>query len=315
MNKLIDGIEKITKKYRYPVLAIGNFDGVHVGHQTIFRKLVARAGRMKGTSIVCTFEPHPLRIIAPERSPKLLTTFREKIRLINKMGVDMIVCVNFTREFSNIRAEDFVHEVLCRTFEVKEVFIGSNYRFGKGRKGSPELLKKLGKECGFKVTVIDEVQLHDITVSSSRIRTLIAKGRIDESSVFLGRHYSVIGIVIEGAKRGKSLLNIPTANIAVFNELLPKDGVYAVTVELDGKTYGGAANIGYNPTFEEKKFSFEVHILDFDRRILGKTLRVNFIKRIRDEMKFSSAAELKTQLKKDISDVKNILAISHEQPK
>jgi riboflavin kinase/FMN adenylyltransferase len=314
MKKLIDGIEKLTKTYPYPVLAIGNFDGVHIGHQAIFRKLVERAKKKNGTSIVCTFEPHPLRVIAPERSPKLLTTFREKIRLINSLGVDMIVCVNFTRDFSHISAEDFVHEVLCKTFTVKDVFIGSNYRFGKGRKGSPELLQKLGKECGFKVTVVNEIKYDDATVSSTKIRTLIAKGRLEEASVFLGRHYCVIGIVIEGAKRGKNLLNIPTANIAVYNELLPKDGVYAVTVELDGKTYDGAANIGYNPTFEEKKFSFEVHILKFDRKILGKTLRVNFVKRIRDEKKFSKVEDLKNQLKKDINDVKELLAGLHKRP-
>jgi riboflavin kinase/FMN adenylyltransferase len=311
MRRFIDGIEKLKKKYPYPVLAIGNFDGVHVGHQAIFLKLVERARKKKGTSIACTFEPHPLRVIAPERSPKLLTTFREKIMLIRDIGIDMVVCVNFTRDFANIPAEDFVHEVLCKTFGVKEVFIGSNYRFGKGRKGSPDLLKQLGKECGFKVTVIKDIRLHDTTVSSSRIRKLIAKGEIEEAASCLGRHYSVIGIVIEGAKRGKSLLNMPTANIAVFNELLPKDGVYAVTVELDGRRYDGAANIGYNPTFEEKKFSFEVHILRFRREVLGKTLRVSFIKRIRDEKKFSGAEALKSQLKHDVEEVKKALREDH----
>jgi riboflavin kinase/FMN adenylyltransferase len=307
MRKLIDGIEKLTRQYPYPVLAIGNFDGVHLGHQTIFRMLVERAKKKKGTSIACTFEPHPLRIIAPERAPKLLTPFKDKIDLIKSLGVDMVVCVNFTREFANIKAEDFVQEILCKTFKVKEVFIGENYRFGKGRKGSPEILRELGKKLGFKVTVVEEVQLQDVTVSSSRIRTLIAKGRIEEASLFLGRHYSVVGIVIEGAKRGKSLLNVPTANIAVFNELLPKDGVYAVTVELDGKPYGGAANIGYNPTFQDKKFSFEVHILKFKKDILGKTIRVRFIKRIRDEKKFSKVEDLKEQMKKDIDEISHIL--------
>ncbi len=229
------------------------------------------------------------------------------MRLIREIGVDMVVCVNFTRDFSNISAEDFVHEVLCKTFGVKEVFIGSNYRFGKGRKGSPEVLRLLGKECGFKVTVIKEVQMLNTTVSSSKIRTLIAKGKIEEAASFLGRHYSVVGIVIEGAKRGKSLLNMPTANIAVFNELLPKDGVYAVLVELDGKWHEGAANIGYNPTFEEKKFSFEVHILGFSREILGKTLRVSFIRRIRDEKKFSSAEALKSQMRRDVEEIKKAL--------
>jgi riboflavin kinase/FMN adenylyltransferase len=308
MQKLIDGIEKLKKKFPYPVLAIGNFDGVHRGHQTIFRMLVERAKKKNGTSIVCTFEPHPLRIIAAERAPRLLTPFKYKVELIKKLGVDVVVCVNFTQEFANIKAEDFVNEILCKVFGVKEVFVGANYRFGKGRKGSSKLLQRLGRECGFRVTVVNEVKSGDITVSSSRIRTLIARGRIEEVPSFLGRYYSVVGIVIEGAKRGKSLLNVPTANIAVYNEILPKDGVYAVTVEVDGKTYDGAANIGYNPTFQEKKFSFEVHILDFNRNVLGKTLRVNFIERIRDEKKFSSAEDLKAQMMRDIEQIREALA-------
>ncbi len=308
MKKLIDGIENITEKFPYPVLAIGNFDGVHLGHQAIFRMLVDRAKKKNGTSIVFTFEPHPLRIIAPEKAPQLLTPFKEKTTLIKSSGIDVVICVNFTREFANIKAEDFVREMLLKTIGAKEILIGANYRFGKGRKGSPELLKKLGSKYGFKVSIIDEIKLNDVILSSSRIRTLIAKGKIEEASVFLGRHYSVIGIVIEGAKRGKSLLNTPTANIATFNELLPKDGVYAVTVDLDGKIYGGAANIGCKPTFKDKKFSFEVHVLDFDNEIRGKTLRVSFIKRIRNEIKFSKIKDLAVQMKKDIDEIKQILS-------
>ncbi len=308
MKKFIDGIEKIKKKFPYPVLAIGNFDGVHIGHQTIFRMLSERARKKNGTSIVCTFEPHPLRIIAPERAPRLLTPYKDKVNLIRSYGIDVVICVNFTKEFASIKAEDFAKEVLSKSIGVKEIYIGANYRFGKGRKGSPELLEELGRDLGFKVKVIDDIKLKGVPISSSKIRILIAKGRIEEAKVFLGRNYSVIGIVIEGAKRGKSLLDIPTANIAVFNELLPKDGVYAVRVDLDGKIYGGAANIGYKPTFEDKKFSFEVHIFDFDDKIVGKNLRVDFIKRIRDEMKFSGAEELKEQMKKDIDLIRQIVA-------
>ena len=305
--KIIDGIENVKQELPYPVLTLGNFDGVHLGHQAIFRMLKERAREMNGTSIVYTFVPHPMRVIAPERAPKLLTNYKEKIKLIEESGIDVIICTNFTKEFANISAEDFVKEILCNTLNVKEIFIGSNYLFGKGRKGSPELLKKLGKECGFSVTVINEIGIDNSALSSSRIRTLIAKGRVDEAMKFLGRYYSVDGIVIEGAKRGKSLLNTPTANLLTANELLPKDGVYAVTVDVDGKVYGGATNIGHNPTFDDKKFSFETHILDFEGQLLGKTLRVYFIKRIRDEMKFSSVEELGTQMRKDIEEIRNIL--------
>ena len=305
--EIIDGIENVKQKLPYPVLTLGNFDGVHLGHQAIFRMLIERARKMNGTSIVYTFVPHPMRVIAPERAPKLLTTYKEKIKLIEDSGIDVIICTNFTKKFASISAEDFVKEILCNTLNVKEIFIGANYLFGKGRKGSPELLKSLGKECGFSVTIIDEIVVDNSALSSSRIRTLIAKGRVDEAVKFLGRHYSVDGIVVEGAKRGKSLLNTPTANLLTANELLPKDGVYAVTVDMDGKIYGGATNIGHNPTFDDKKFSFETHLLDFDGQLLGKTLRINFIKRIRDEMKFASVEELGTQMKKDIEEIRNIL--------
>jgi riboflavin kinase/FMN adenylyltransferase len=306
--RLIDGIEKITKKFPYPVLTIGNFDGVHLGHQEIFRIVAQRARRKNGISVVFTFEPHPLSVIAPERTPKLLTTFKEKINLIKTFSIDVTICANFTSEFAHLKAEDFVREILVKKIGVKEIFIGSNYHFGKGRKGTPALLKEIGKENGFIVNVIEEIKLKDTTLSSSKIRSLIAKGKVYDASLFLGRNYSVEGVVIEGAKRGKSLLNVPTANISTANELLPKDGVYAVTVCFEGKIYGGAANIGCNPTFRDKKFSFEVHILDFTKEILGNTLKVNFIERIRDEMKFSKVEELSAQMQHDISYIRQILS-------
>jgi len=305
--KVIDGLDGIKQKLPYPVLTLGNFDGVHLGHKSIFQMLKDRAAKQKGTSIVFTFVPHPLSVIAPERAPKLLTTYKDKIRLIENSGIDVIICTHFTKDFAKISAEDFVREILCKTLNVREVFIGSNYLFGKGRKGSPELLKKIGRECGFDVTIVKEIKIDGVTLSSSQIRRLIAKGKVDEASRFLGRQYSVEGIVVEGAKRGKSLLNIPTANLLTANELLPKDGVYAVTVDIEGKTFGGATNIGYNPTFTDKKFSFETHVLDFSGKLLGKTLRVHFVKRIRDEKKFSGVDELKDQMNKDINTIRNIL--------
>ncbi len=305
--KIIDGIENVKQRLPYPVLTIGNFDGVHLGHQALFRMLIERAKKHNGTSIVFTFVPHPLRVIAPERAPKLLTTYKEKIRLIKNYGIDIIICINFTKEFASITAEDFIKNILCKILEVKEILIGSNYKFGKGRKGSPELLKAIGKECGFSVRVVDEIKINNSIVSSSKIRTLIAKGRVDEAAKFLGRPYSIEGVVIEGAKRGKSLLNTPTANLSTANELLPKDGVYAVTVKLDRKIYGGATNIGCNPTFKDKKFSFETHILDFEGKLLGRTLRVDFIRRIRDEIKFSKVEDLAAQLEKDMAKIRQIL--------
>lgn len=305
--KIIDGVENLKEGLPYPVLTLGNFDGVHLGHQAIFRMLIDCARKHNGTSVVFTFIPHPLRVIAPEIAPKLLSTYKDKIRMIENFGIDVIVCANFTEEFANLSAKDFVTDVLWNALGVKEVFIGSNYFFGKGRRGSPELLKELGIKYGFDVNIIEEVKIKNIIPSSSRIRSLVAKGKIDDAAVLLGRPYSVEGIVIEGAKRGKNILNIPTANLLTANELLPKDGVYAVTVEIDNNKYRGATNIGYNPTFEDKNFSFETHVLDFEGELLGKTLKIYFIKRIRDEMKFSKVEDLAIQIRKDIEDVKRIV--------
>ncbi|RJQ13406.1 MAG: bifunctional riboflavin kinase/FAD synthetase [Nitrospiraceae bacterium] len=305
--KIIDGIENMKERLPYPVLTIGNFDGVHLGHQAIFRMLIDRAREKNGTSVVLTFMPHPLRVIAPERSPKLLTLYKDKLNFITDSGIDVIICINFTKEFADITAENFVTGILCNVLGIKEVFIGPNYTFGKGRRGSTELLRELGEQCGFEVTIVDEIRINHSVVSSSRIRVLVAKGKVDEAAALLGRLYSVEGIVIEGAKRGKSLLSTPTANLLTANELLPKDGVYAVMVEMDGERYGGATNIGFNPTFEEKKFSFETHVLDFDGNLLGKTLRVHFVKRIRDEMKFSNIDDLSAQMKKDIAEIRDIV--------
>ncbi len=294
-------------EFPYPVLTLGNFDGVHLGHQAIFKLLIKRAAEMNGTPIVFTFIPHPLKVITPDTAPRLLTNYKDKIDFIKKSGIDVVICTNFTKEFANISAESFVKNVLCKTIKAKEIFIGANYLFGKGREGSPALLKKLGKECGFTVTVLDEITSGEKTISSSMIREIIAEGRVEEAAKYFGRNYSVEGVVVEGAKRGKNLLNTPTANLSTINELLPKNGVYAVNVDIDGKLYGGASNVGYNPTFEGAQFSFETHVLDFDGDLLGKTIRVFFIKRIRDEMKFPSIEALSQQLKQDINVTRNIL--------
>jgi len=305
--KIINGIENIREKFPYPVLTLGNFDGVHLGHQTIFRMLVDKARERGGTSIVFTFEPHPMKVIAPERAPRLLTTFDEKVNLIKNFGIDVLICANFTKEFAGIEAEQFVKNILLDVIDVKEVFIGSNYFFGKDRKGTPELLKELGQRYGFKTTIIPEIKVNNVIPSSSRIRTLVTEGKVEDALILLGRYYSVRGRVIEGAKRGGELFDIPTANISPFNELLPKSGVYAVTVEFNGKTFGGAANIGYKPTFGDEKLSCEVHILGFSGNLLGKELKMNFIKRIRDEKKFTKVEDLAAQMRKDIEVIKQTL--------
>lgn len=305
--RVIEGIENIIEKFSYPVLTIGNFDGVHLGHQAIFQMIVRKAKEKRGTSIVFTFDPHPMRVIAPQRAPKLITLLKDRIKLIGDCGIDVLICAKFTKELANMSAEDFVRDILLNTIGMKEIFVGSNYLFGKERKGSPELLKKMGGELGFVVTIVSEIKLNDTTVSSSKIRSLVVKGKVEDVSILLGRQYSVEGIVVKGTHRGRRLFNIPTANILPSNELIPKDGVYAVTVNIEGGTYKGAANIGYNPTFGGKELRCEVHIFEFDRNIMGETLRINFVKKIRDEIKFHRIEDLAEQMRRDIEDIKQIL--------
>lgn len=307
--RIIQDIESINEKFRYPILTIGNFDGFHLGHQAIFKEMKKRAREMGGTTIAFTFEPHPLKVIAPKKILKLLSTFEEKARLIEAEGIDLLLCPNFTKTFADQHPRDFVKDVLYRKLGVSEIFVGYDYAFGKGRKGNVESLKEMAGEFGFKVIVVEPVRIGKDVVSSSKIRELLSKGKVKEATLFLGRPYSIEGTVIWGEGRGAALLGFPTANIDIGNPdlLIPKEGIYATTVFFNGKSFKGATNIGYKPTFGEGSFSFEVHILDFNGDLLGKRLRVNFIERLRNEEFFSSPAELSEQIRKDVEAVREIL--------
>ena len=306
--RIIKNLESIKERYKYPILTIGNFDGFHLGHQAIFREMVKRAGEMKGTTVAFTFEPHPLKVIAPERPLRLLNTFEEKVRLIKAEGVDILLCPSFTKGFADQGPRDFVKDVLYERLGVSEVFVGYDYAFGKDREGTVGSLKEMGAEFGFKVAVIDPVRIGDEVVSSSRIRELLSEGRVREAVIFLGRPFSIEGTVIKGEGRGGSLLGFPTANIDTKNPdlLIPKGGIYGVSVYYNNRTFQGAANIGYKPTFRNSNFSCEVHILDFREEILGRSLRIDFIERIRDEKAFPNPEALSEQIKRDIKTVRNI---------
>jgi riboflavin kinase/FMN adenylyltransferase len=304
---IIRGLEYLKEKYRNVVLTIGNFDGVHIGHQKIFRNVVQRAKTMEGTALAITFDPHPLKVIAPERGVRLLTPFPEKARLMELFGMEVLICVHFDREFANTRPDDFIRDVIGQRIGAKEVIVGHNYAFGKGKKGSTGLLRARSRKYGFTFRVIRSARLYGDVVSSSRIRSLLARGRVCESSWLLGRPYMIEGKVVRGEGRGESLLNVPTANIGSSSELMPREGVYAVKVDLGGKILDGAANIGKNPTFGEHKMSYEVHIFEFSENILGKNIRVHFIDRIRDEKTFPDFRILRENILRDIERAKEIL--------
>ncbi len=306
--RIIRGLKDVKKaSLPDPVVTLGNFDGVHLGHQAIFKQVVARAIDSGGTSVVFTFEPHPLKVLAPSRSPRLLCTFREKMEQIEAAGVDAVICANFTPEFASQNPEDFVSNVLVGTIGVKDLFVGHDYAFGKNRRGDISFLRDAGAKLGFAVHVVGPVKVEGILVSSTKIRQLIMDGEVCLASKLLGRPYSIEGSVISGHSRGREI-GFPTANITTPNELTPKEGVYAVSVHVEGRVLYGAANIGKNPTFGDEATSYEVHILDYEGNLYGKFIKMKFIKRVRDEVKFGSVLELADQIKKDVERVKAIFA-------
>ena len=304
---IVRGLENLKEKYRDVALTIGNFDGVHIGHQKILKKVTERARVMAGTAMAVTFDPHPAKVVTPEKGVRILTSFQEKVRLMELHGIEVILCIHFDKEFAGIRPDEFIRDVIVGRIGAREVIVGHNYSFGKGKKGTTGLLRSRSRKYGFIFRVIRSARLYGDVVSSSRIRSLLSRGRVCEASWLLGRPYMMEGTVVKGTGRGGRLLTIPTANISTLNELVPKEGVYAVKVELEGKILDGAANLGKNPTFGENRVSYEIHILDFSENILNKKLRVHFIDRIRDERAFPDVSMLREQIKRDIERAREIL--------
>lgn len=305
---VISKLEEIPEQIRKAMVTIGNFDGVHVGHQQIMRRLVNEAHAENRKAVVMTFDPHPKMVLHPDIHPfYLITTVQEKINLLEQLGIDAVVMLKFSHEFAKISAESFVKDILWHNLRVKKIFIGHNYAFGNDKKGNDAYLKECGKELGFDVEVIDAVRMDRADISSTRVRKTILEGNVRESWKLLGRPYNVRGVVIAGHRRGAKL-GFPTANIKPEKELIPPRGVYAVKAELDGGIRDGVLNIGYNPTFEDKQLSIELHIIDFDRDLYGKNINVLFIDRIRNEVKFSGPDALVAQIKQDVEKARHLLS-------
>ncbi|MFH1985531.1 MAG: bifunctional riboflavin kinase/FAD synthetase [Pseudomonadota bacterium] len=308
---IIRDLKHIAAPFRNAVVTIGNFDGVHIGHQALFHEVVETADRLDGKSVAITFEPHPMRVLDPDGHPALITLFEQKSELIRTAGIDVLLAIPFTRQFSSIPAREFVTELLVKRIGMKAIIIGNDYAFGKNREGNIDRLKEWGAELNYEVRVVGWIQGPQNgghRISSTKIRQLIMDGDMDRAQKLLGRHYQVRGDVAHGRDRGGRLLGFPTANITLQDELCPKTGVYAVTVELDGVTYQGVANIGFSPTFDDHLFTVEVHLFDFNRDIYGKKLRVNFIERLRDEIRFSGLEQLSEQIKLDVIRAREILS-------
>ncbi len=283
------------------IITLGTFDGIHLGHKEIIEAVVQKATEFGGRSLLITFSPHPRKVIPGGNKIKLLSTLSEKKKIIETFGMDNLLVIQFTKEFSQQTPEEFVDKYLINGIGVKEIVIGYDHHFGKGRGGDIEILKKKGEEIGFGVTAVPEYKIDDIIVSSTKIRKALIAGDIVNANKMLGRFYSFEGVVVPGDKRGREL-GFPTANLLVENEdkLLPATGIYAAECIVEEKKHNALLSIGSRPTFHEAgEIIPEVYIIDFNKQIYNQTVRVNVVDRIRGEEKFSSAEELVKQMKKD----------------
>lgn len=303
--KVINGLENLLETYDNLSLALGTFDGIHKGHQRLIKEAVKKAKETGGKSMVLTFSKHPKEVFHGTKKAILINTHREKIHLLKNLGVDIVLFVHFTEEFKNLNEKEFVVDILKNKLNAKYIYVGFNNTFGKGRKGNPEFLSKLGKELGMEVNIIGPVKSTKGTViSSTLIRGLIKEGDIEKATDYLGGPIVIIGEVEHGKKIGRRLLGFPTANLKVFNRIYPPRGIYGVKVTIEGENTvrDGVMNIGYNPTIvdQDKKINVEVHILDFDRDIYDKELIVTVTKYLRTEKKCNDLEALKKLIQSDV---------------
>ena len=318
--QLVEGLDNVSGPYPNAVITIGNFDGVHKGHQALFNVLRDKAVRLDGTSVVVTFEPHPARVVGGKTRLPLITMYEQKIELIAASGVDVCLCIPFTKAFAVVSAHDFVNDILVDGLGMKAIVVGRDYAFGKNREGDVDFLRKYAQIRGYEVICLEEVPSADglPRISSTIIRETIGRGDMKTAFDLLGRYYQIRGRVVSGRGRGARSLGFPTANLELVDELCPPSGVYAVYVEYQSERYPGVANIGYSPTFDDHLFTVEVHILDFDLQINGRDIKVDFVKRLREEVRFPGIEELKAQIRKDIEQARGILCkrrmINHVNP-
>lgn len=309
---ILDDLGK-AKLRQETVITIGAFDGVHRGHQVLIRSVVDRARAIDCLAAIITFHPHPAMVLAPERVPRYLTTPGEKMALFEALGVDMAVLLPFTRELAALPARDFMAAV--RTYlRLRELQLGPDFSLGRNREGNIDRLQELGHELGYQVRVVSAVDSTVGIISSSRIRQLLAEGRVDVAAELLGRYPSLSGEVVAGARRGRNL-GFPTANLEVRAErAVPANGVYAVFAVLGSERYAGVANVGVRPSFDNGERTVETHILDFDQDIYGCDLVVEFVARLRDERRFADIAELVAQIDRDSQAAREILSGKQQTP-
>jgi riboflavin kinase/FMN adenylyltransferase len=294
-------------KWSAPIVALGNFDGLHRGHQKLVEQVRIRAGERGGTAVALIFDPHPPQVLRPDKAPPLLMTLEQKLQAFERAGLGGVAIVRFTRELSQWEPEAFVERVLIDWLKVSEVWVGENFLFGRDRKGTFTLLRALGEDRGFRTEKIEPVRYKDFVVSSTRIRHLLAEGRVDEAGALLGRHHSVEGIVVHGDGRGREL-GCPTANLECDPCLLPAFGIYVTTATVDGVTRPSVTSVGIRPTIGDGRLTVETHLLDGPRDLYGKRLSVGFVRWLREERKFDGLDALKAQIAADCDEARGVLA-------
>jgi riboflavin kinase/FMN adenylyltransferase len=306
--------QELTEAVGPCCVTIGNFDGVHMGHQKLIRTVVEKAQDQGLASVVVTFDPHPLRVLRGHKTPPFITLTRQKLELISALGPDAAVVLPFDKAMAALTPEQFVDKYLVQGLSMRDLVIGYDYALGKGRSGNFAALQELGRLYGYNVQRLDPVLVEGAVVSSTRIRHMVEAGDVWDVRPLLGRFYQVSGQVIRGHDRGGRLLGFPTANLKLVDELFPKPGVYAIWARTAAGLSKGVANIGRNPTFDNDALSVEAHLLDFEGDLYDSRLRVHFVQRIRDERKFAGFEELKARIHRDIELARRILAVPEANP-
>jgi riboflavin kinase/FMN adenylyltransferase len=315
----VRGTGALERRLVRPVLTIGNFDGLHLGHRAIMQTVIERAHALDGEAVVMTFDPHPRKVLRPDHAPRLLATLEQKLEVLEEIGVDVVIVETFDEQFARLDPEVFVREYIHKRIGPVEVFVGYDFHFGRDREGSMRLLTETGPMLGFAVTIIPEVTVSGRDVNSTRIRELLAKGEVEEALVLLGRPFGVRSRVQAGDRRGREL-GFPTANLAPENEVLPGAGVYTGELRfLDdgvpgrGTRHPAVINVGYRPTFRDGQgLLAEAHLLDYDGDFYGRSVELCFTHRLRSERKFAGPEALREQIARDVVEARSKLGVSGE---
>jgi riboflavin kinase/FMN adenylyltransferase len=311
--RFIRGIYNLPEDYPGCVATIGNFDGIHLGHQAVIGQLAEKAADMCLPSLLISFEPQPMEYFQPAKAPARLTRLREKLQALRRFSVDQVLCLPFNKALAEMPAEIFINKILVEALKINYLVVGDDFRFGKGRAGDFAMLQKAGEAFGFQVVNMHTFSIDGERVSSTRIRHALEQGRLDEAERLLGRDYRMSGRVVHGEKLGRQL-GFPTANIEVHRKATPMQGIFVVEVfGLEGEPLPGVASLGKRPTVDGKKIVLEVYLFDFDRDIYGKHLQVSFLHKLRDEVKYTTLEALTEQIEKDVEDAKAFFTKQDQQ--